>query len=99
MEIKIFISVLSASFIIGVLSQPAMAMDSCLVGNWKADKAQLQKFFTQSSSQVFSNPSGDIRMSLKSNGKGQYQMNNLKLVSNPRDNSEPKVSMSMNGLY
>ncbi len=38
-------------------------------------------------------------MSLNSNGLGQYQMNNLKLATNPRNSNEPKISMSMSGLY
>ncbi len=99
MKIQRYLKLLGVPFVLVVFSLSAQAMDNCLIGNWKADKAQLQKFFAQSSAQVFSNPSGNLRMSLKPNGTGQYQMNNLKLMSNPRDKSEPKVSMSMNGLY
>ena len=58
MRIKSSIHLLGVSFSVVILSQSAYAIDSCLVGNWKADKAQLQQFFSQSSTQVFSNPSG-----------------------------------------
>lgn len=82
MKIKNSIKLLSVSFALILLSLSAQAMDRCFVGNWKADKTPLKQFFSQASAQVFSNPNGDIRMSLKLNGAGQYQIDSLKRSQN-----------------
>lgn len=99
MKIQPYLKLVGVSLVLGVCSLPVQATDKCLIGNWKADSSQLQKYFTQSTTQVFSNPSGNLSMSLKPNGSGHYKMNNLKLVSNSRNKNDPKVSMTMNGLY
>lgn len=99
MKIKGILKSVGISFVLAVCSSSVHAIDKCLIGNWKADSAELQKFFTKSSAQVFSNPSGNVLMNLNSNGTGQYRMNSLKLVSVSKNAADPKVTMTMNGLY
>ena len=74
------------------------AVDSCMVGRWKPDQAQLKQQFENVSKQRIAKISGQVVLILNKNGSGKYQMSNFTMSIAGMTGGPPMtMTLVMNG--